>query len=183
MYNLESSSKRKTADADEKPAPKRSSTISRLAEKSGSKSVASKPETKSETLPEPKAESKTVASRSSTLDRLSRQASSDTPAESTTPTSLPRPSKADEPASPAVAEAPARTAAPAEESAVDTTLLAQPVRKGSESSEARSSEKESKGPQSRLLPSGNLFNGNSKPVIYPVSNPAVEERVDVTQFS
>jgi len=62
---------------------------------------------------------------------------------------------------------------------IDTTLLAQPVRKGS----GDNKEKESKGPQSRVIPGVNLLNGKDKPAIYPVSNPIAEEPVNLIKFS
>ncbi len=162
MYNLESSTRSssgKSSSAAAKPSEKRSSTISKLASKA--KPAESTKETASSTT-----------RRESTIERLS-SASKTTPAE-----------KSETAASPAVQE-PARAAASASSEsapAVDTTMLAQPVRKGSSSDS--SSDKSSKGPQSSVLPGNNkLLNGTSKPVIYPVSNPVAEEPVDITQFS
>jgi len=77
------------------------------------------------------------------------------------------------------AGAPAAEKKPSTDDVIDTTLLAQPVRKGS----ADNQEKESKGPQSRVIPGVNLLNGKDKPAIYPVSNPVAEEPVNLIKFS
>src|SRR5690606_36967010 len=170
LYNLEKSgsSARKVASAT--PAKEKSSTISKLAKKADSSDSSAKPASKTETSSAPKP---------SALERLAREAATDS--SSSGGSELPRPASA-ETAAPAPAPA-ASSPEPAEPEALDTTLLAQPVRKGADAGSTAAPEKESKGPQSNVLPNSKLFNGQSKPAIYPVSNPVVEEQIDITQFS
>lgn len=164
MYNLESSapSKKTSTAAADKPAQK-SSAITRLAEKSERKSVASVPEQK-------------APARSSALDRLSRSAKEEAAAEDKpTPTSLPKPERA-APAAPAESESDAGSS----DNGLDTTFMAAPVRKGADAGDAAG--KQSKGPQSNLK-SGKLFGDVDQPAIYPVSSPASQEQPSLLQFT
>jgi hypothetical protein len=165
MYNLENP--KAPRQKSESTSPDRSvtgsSTISKLASKakpSVSNSASSADSKRSGT----------------TLDRLSSEASkSRTPDADGTAGSPSRNSAVSKTTTPA-----SEVSAPAP---VDTTFLAQPVRKGA-SSNSGSESNNSKGPQSNVRPGTNrLLNGSSKPAIYPVSNPVAEEPVDTTQFS
>lgn len=166
MYNLEKSSEPKVARSSSK-----SSTLSKLASAAGSKD---KP-------------SKTVASKpsESAVKRLSSEASVNSvpaPAEEAPASKPVAASSTGELPTPAAAPAPAAPQAAAEQEAIiDTTLLAQPVRKGANNDDAKP--KESKGPQSRVMPGFKMFEGKGKPAIYPVSNPVSSEPVELIRFS
>lgn len=170
LYNLESSApKKKSTASSDKPVTQKSSAIARLAEKSEKKSVAS--------VAEPAAPAKSTA-----LDRLSRSAKEDaTSDDRPVPTSLPKPERpAAAPASETRGtDAGAESSSDNSDTGLDTTFMAQPVRKGAD---AGSSSKDSKGPQSSLK-SGKLFRGVEQPVIYPVSSPAPQEQPSLLQFT
>jgi len=184
----------------------KSSTIGKLARKSSTSSAApkesespAKKTAESQSEPSRKAatrvasESEPASRQGSALERLSREAETDRKSPSSNSSvaqkiepeaarnadaPLPRPERVNEPAP---VNASASASSEAGEDAMDTSLLAQPVRKGSQASE-RKTDKESKGPQSRVIPHSTILK-QMKPVIYPVSNPAVEEPLDITQFS
>lgn len=180
MYNLEPSAPKKQTAAKSSSSSASSSsssgpskTISRLASKSeptasstGSSSTAAKTAEEA-----PKAGSNTLA-------RLSRSASQDNAESKPSPTSLPRP---EVPAEPAVAAPTAQPAESSPEPVFDTSFLAQPVRKGADSGTGNNDD--SKGPQSNHIPKRRGLGDDIRPMIYPVSNPAVDEPVDITQFT
>lgn len=181
LYNLESSRSTKKVASASPTSSRKSNTISRLAKK------ADTPEKTS--APKPESTKSTSADKPSTLERLAREAPTGTrEVAEQMPSSLPRPgTAATEPepvrsTSASSSDTPAAEPPVAEPAPIDTSFLAQPVRKGAGDEDA-DAVNDSKGPQSRVIPNSSLFNGNTKPVIYPVSNPAVEEQVDVTQFS
>jgi hypothetical protein len=159
LYNLD-----KSGSSGSKTASSKSAKPAKSAKSAAGSSTISRLASKSKTTDN----SSAAKPKGSALERLSAQA--------------PKP-KAE--AKSEVAEEPAKkeSVAPAQVDpapAVDTTFLAQPVRKGS----ADENSSGNKGPQSNAIPNENkLFNGRNKPVIYPVSNPAAEEPVDITQFS
>lgn len=159
MYNLDS----KPAKSSSSSKSGSSSTLSKLASKAGT----SKSSTPAPDKP------------ASAVERL-KEASSSGSASNAEEDAIPV-RKAEEPRADIVEPAPKITTkvetAPA---VVDTALLAQPVRKGSD--DAKKGSDSSKGPQSSVSPGKKIFEKN-KAVIYPVSNPASEIPVDITQFS
>ncbi len=179
MYNLESSApKKQTAAKSSSSSSSTGSssgpgkTISRLASKSEptASSTGSRNTTAKSAEEAPKAGSNTLA-------RLSRSASQDNES-MPSPTSLPRP---EVPAEPAAAAPTSQPAESSPEPVFDTSFLAQPVRKGADSGSGNNDE--SKGPQSNHIPKSRGLGEDIRPMIYPVSNPAVDEPVDITQFT
>ncbi len=166
MYNLDGGPSRPSSSASSSSSKKSagSSTLSKLASKAGTAKPAS---------PAPK------NSGASTVDRL-REASTSSDSTNADDGVMPV-RKAEEPSAAIVEPAPKVVVKPETAPAVDTTLLAQPVRKGS-ADDAKKDSDSSKGPQSRVVPGKTLFEKN-KVMIYPVSSPAADVPVDITQFS
>ncbi len=173
MYNLDTASKstkskssRSVASVSD-PAPKKSSTISKMAVKSST----SKTKTKSDS-----------SEGMSTISRLSKNASKESdaevavvrPATKSDTEALPVPKSVDKPEEVSTEEA---------STILDTTLMAQPVRKGA-ASKGGSSDSNSDGPQSNAAQGRNNFKpSKATPLIYPVSNPVVEQPVNIMEFS
>lgn len=158
MYNLESSAKPAVSKASSSSTGKPgagNSTINRLASKAKSSESAS-------------AAPAGEKPAGSAISRLSAQASKSRSGENKE-AAAPVKKKSD---------AESGTADPL----LDTAFLAQPVRKGETGNGDSGGSKN--GPQSNAGPGDkSLFDSNKKPVIYPVSNPAADEPVDITQFS
>lgn len=170
MYNLDSAKKPSSGSvaSSSKSSGKSNATLSRLASKAGSSQ---------------KPEASTEKRSMSTISRLSKDAAKETKAEpkSEVAASTPAPNSDTEALPvPTKARAAQETSTDEPSRIVDTTLLAQPVRKGADSD---SSSKRSNGPQSNVMQKGSLFKSTNQPAIYPVSNPVAEEPVDIIEFS
>lgn len=165
MYNLGGGPKPAVSSSPEPSKRAGSSTLSKLATKAGTSG---------------KSSSSPSQSSLSTVQRL-QKASASSDDDGADSSALPTPQKTAT-AREVVEPAPkvkqnAEPAAPM----VDTALLAQPVRKGAGSDDKKDSDS-SKGPQSSVAPAKKPFE-NNKALIYPVSSPASDRPVDITQFS
>lgn len=184
MYNLDGGPSHKS----ESSSSRKSSTLSKLASKAATEEraeVSEKVEAPTRSR-SPLATVKKLSADASAESAAEKPVAKSAPAEPPPKVAAPAPAEAAPAApngvaagsslpQPAVASPATRTAPAAE---IDTTLLAQPVRKG-----AGEEKKESKGPQSNAGELPGFFTGKHKPSIYPVSNPAPAERVDLGRFS